>query len=306
MNFEVNDLFTSENQDEVKDVNSIESQDFQEVTEESGKDVTFASINPALIGYGATKIANIPAVKDFINDCKESIKEKISDAKDSISDFFKGLIGSDDVKSLSMGEYDTVPAYSQAMKNAHSYEQTLYSKEFSETREFGLDKCVEAAEEYFNAGVISEWSNLSTDQREGICCAYAEKVAEAFELEKFEGVTFEKMPEGTYGSNNGDGVVHLNSDLLNSVQTPLLLVDTITHELRHQYQKECINGGHDVSDEVRNEWSVAESIYTTNQPWAYDPWGYIYNPTEIDSRYAGETVVRELSSKIFNAAVGNV
>lgn len=30
-------------------------------------------------------------------------------------------------------------------------------------------------------------------------------------------------------------------------------------------------------------------------PWAEDPWGYKYNPLETDARYAGESVVREMT-----------
>lgn len=33
--------------------------------------------------------------------------------------------------------------------------------------------------------------------------------------------------------------------------SPLEIVNTITHELRHQYQNECINGYHNVPDEVK-------------------------------------------------------
>ena len=92
-------------------------------------------------------------------------------------------------------------------------------------------------------------------------------------------------------------------DRLNPLNTPFNLIHTITHELRHQYQSECVNGAHDVADEVRNEWAVASEIYTTDSAWCYDPWGYMYNPLEIDSRYAGETVVREISNHIFNNAI---
>ena len=84
------------------------------------------------------------------------------------------------------------------------------------------------------------------------------------------------------------------------METPLKLVDTITHELRHQYQSECVQRFHDVSEEVIKEWTKGYEIYTTNQPWAYDPWGYKYNPLEIDARYAGESVIRGMTKDFIN------
>ena len=73
------------------------------------------------------------------------------------------------------------------------------------------------------------------------------------------------------------------------------------HELRHQYQSEAIRGYHNVPDDVRQEWATAEQIYNYDQPYCYDPWGYTYNPLEIDARFSGETVVRNVTHDMFNA-----
>jgi hypothetical protein len=110
----------------------------------------------------------------------------------------------------------------------------------------------------------------------------------------------EALEPGVLGSNNGDGTIHLSEGLLSSENTPFLLIDTITHELRHQYQSECINGLHEVSEEVRNEWAMATLLYNYDDPTSFDPWGYKYNPLEIDSNYAGNTVVRNVTSQMFN------
>ena len=159
--------------------------------------------------------------------------------------------------------------------------------------------------EIFNPGVIDAWGSMTERERKAIALEYAERVAQAFELVNYEGVYIEKLEPGTLGYNNGDGTIHLTNDLLSSDTTPFLIMDTITHELRHQYQNECIRGYHDVPDEVRNEWAVATAIYNYDQPSCYDPWGYIYNPLEIDSNYAGNTVVRNVSSQMFNNVLNN-
>lgn len=303
MMYETND-FISPNDSELN--RDIEKNPEIERTQE-GRDYsadTHESISPSsatLIAYTAYKASEIPAIKEKINDCKETISEKFSDAKETVEEFI-GNIGKN-IKEFTAGVYESVKDYFDETKNADTQDIPLYSREFSETREFGIASCVEAAKEFFNEGVINEWANLSYNERAQICYLYADKVAESFELENYKGVIFEQMEPGTLGSNCGDGYIHLTMDLLNPINTPLNLIDTITHELRHQYQSECVEGYHDIADEVRNEWSLATEIYTTDAAWCYDPWGYMYNPLEIDSRYAGETVVRELTSQIFNDAI---
>lgn len=169
-----------------------------------------------------------------------------------------------------------------------------------ETRDFGLDKCSEAAKAIFTPEVIGNWSKYTNAEREAFVQQYAEKAAEAFKLHNFKKVVFERLSPGTNGYNNGDGVVHLSDRLLNKFETPLQLIDTVTHELRHQYQSEAIRGLHNISEQTRQEWKVAEKSYTTKAPWAADPWGYKYNPLEIDSRFAAETVVRNITKDYIN------
>jgi len=297
MSNEFNDLFTPEDlvkEDITQGANMAEMSDVTDVQQ----DMTHASISSTALAYGAYKAFHSSAVQDWVSEAKESFKEKVSDVADAAVDYIKEL--GEDIKDFSMGVYDSVKSFFTDSKETESKEFSTYSKEFSETREFGLDRCAEAAKEYFNPGVIADWMNLTDDQRAGICYAYADEVAKAFELENYGGVIFEDLGPGVLGSNNGDGTIHLTTDLLNPMMTPLNLIDTITHELRHQYQSECVAGLHDVADEVRNEWAMASQIYTTEDAWCYDPWGYMYNPLEIDSRYAGETVVREITSQMFN------
>lgn len=302
MSYENNDLYYPDSQEQVNDIDStVEGTERTEEVQEMRSDTPHMSFNPAMIAYGAYKVQEIQAVKDFVHECKESFSDKMSEARDTAVEFITHL--GDNIREFSIGVYDSVASFFQGSMHSEATEAVRYSREFSENREFGLEHCVEAAQEYFNPGVINEWSSLSDQQRAEICCGYADEVANAFELNEYNGVIFEQMEPGTFGYNNGDGYIHVSSALLASYQTPLNLVDTITHELRHQYQSECVEGHHDVSDKVRNEWTLANAIYTDQPAWCYDPWGYNYNPLEIDSRYAGETVVREITSIMFNDAI---
>lgn len=164
-----------------------------------------------------------------------------------------------------------------------------------ELREFGIEECTKSAKEIFTPEVIKKWVTFSPEKKRELCSQYAERVSKAFELVDYKGLVFERLEDGVMGYNRGDGIVQLTNKFLTSPFSPLEMIDTITHELRHQYQYEAMKGKHSISEDVRKEWIQANKDYTTEKPWALDPWGYKYNPLELDARYAGETVVRNLT-----------
>ncbi|MCD8297330.1 MAG: hypothetical protein LUC88_07140 [Prevotella sp.] len=244
-------------------------------------------IHPAAVAYGLHKMSEMPAVREVVDNCKDSISETFSDLGHKVSEFFSGIY--DNVKGFFAGNDSDAKAIEKLGGN------------FVEQRDFGLDKCTEAAKDIFNPGVIENWANLSLEQRKEIAGAYAAEVAGAFELQNFTGVYFEDLDPGVMGFNNGDGSIHLSNSLIAAWTSPLEIMNTITHELRHQYQFEAVSGYHDVADDVKKEWATAQEIYNYDQPYCYDPWGYTYNPLEIDARYAGETVVRNVTHDLINA-----
>lgn len=171
-----------------------------------------------------------------------------------------------------------------------------------ESRDFGIDKCVDAVKEIFSPELLRDWDSLDIRTKESLIKNYADEVAKAFELKNYDGVYFETMQPFLLGYNNGDGSIHLNdSYLTNNMISPLELIDTITHELRHQYQSEAVMGFHNIPEDVKKEWLVGFEEYTTSSPYVYDPWGYIYNPLEIDANYAGSTVIREITKDLINS-----
>lgn len=257
------------------------------VNQDAEKPNLASMIHPAIVAYGLHKLSEMPAVKEAVEGCKASISDTLSDWSHKIDEFFIGIY--DSVKDFFTGN----DADAKAIENLGS--------NFVEERDFGLDKCSEAAKEIFNPGVIENWANLSLEQRKEIAGAYAAEVANAFELQNFTGVYFEDLDQGVMGYNNGDGSIHLSNTLIAPWTSPLEIMNTITHELRHQYQFEAVQGYHNVADDVRKEWATAQEIYSYDQPYCYDPWGYTYNPLEIDARYAGETVVRNVTHDMINA-----
>lgn len=168
-----------------------------------------------------------------------------------------------------------------------------------DTREYGINECKDAAKRIFTPEMIEKWSELSPAEREKLAVEYGNEVARSFNLKEFRGVVFEPM-EGKNGYNRGDGIAYLSVHLVNGQNSPLQIVDTLTHELRHQYQMESIKGLHHIPAETRLEWIRGAQNYTSEMPWAEDPWGYKYNPLETDARYAGESVVREITKDYIN------
>lgn len=163
-------------------------------------------------------------------------------------------------------------------------------------REFGITKCVEAARDFFPPEVIYNWINCPIEERLKLAESYSYAVAEAFELKDFKGLYIEDMGLGVAGYNNGDGKIHVSEMLVNNQnETPFEVIDTIVHEMRHQYQMECMKGLHPIDEDTLEEWLAADQLYTNEQPYALDPWGYKYNALELDARYAGETVIREFT-----------
>lgn len=224
---------------------------------------------------------------EVINEVEEVEESKgvIGELLEGFSDFFKSI-------------YESIKDFFADSEEVTSEEYEKLSEELNEAREFGIQECSDAAIRIFTPEVIENWSTMSDAERRSLADAYAAEVAKAFDLENYTGVIIEQLDPGVLGYNNGDGSIHLSEELFASWTSPFQIIDTITHELRHQYQSECVDGLHDVPDSVREEWAVAFQIYNYDHPTCYDPWGYMYNPLELDSRYAGETVVRNLSNSL--------
>lgn len=298
MNYEFQDLEALKQG--IEELNQDVSQELSEGAKEM-RAMTGGQVGA--LAYGIQKISDIPAVNEKIQDCKEGFNHAVENAKEAITEF--GTRVTEGIKDYCCGVYENIKDFftggnREAVSDTQFPEMAKLSEGITEGREFGLEECSEAALEIFNPGVIAEWGSMTWEEKKDIACLYAEKVAEAFELESYKGVIIEDMGLGTLGSNNGDGTIHISESLFDAYNTPFQLVDTITHELRHQYQSECIRGEHDISEEVKNEWTMATAIYSYEEPNCFDPWGYSYNPLEIDSNYAGNTVVRNVTSQIFN------
>lgn len=243
--------------------------------------------HPSDAKHGLRTLSEMPDVKAVIDNCKASLRVNYPDISVLIDDLRGRIL--EDINEIIDSDFKDLDVF-----------KTL-GPHFIEERDFGLEKCSEAAKKFFPLGVIMGWVTLSAQERMVLSEVYANAVAKAFELVSYNDISYKELEPGVDGYNNGDGRLYLSKELLKPRNSPFEIIDTITHELRHQYQAESRIGHHNISDDVRREWIEADNMYNRGMSCYFNPWGYNYNPLEIDARYAGETVVRNLTHYLFNS-----
>ena len=218
----------------------------------------------------------------------------------------------EDLKDTSKELYEDVSDFAQEIKDTVNdvlglnESEDVKSEQSDAAREYGLHECAESAKEIITSDVINSWGTMSLEERNEIAQEYAAAIGEGLGI-NYKGIVWEEFDTSdgtyTYGYNQGDGYVHLNSDFLCDPSMLMQLVDTVAHEARHQLQTEAIADPErfGIDEATINEWAVGKLAYTTEMPSAYDPWGYTYNPLEIDSKYFGESMVREITKGLINA-----
>lgn len=223
----------------------------------------------------------------------KSIESTIEGMVDKVKDYWNEWFG----------DGNDVPSGSESTEGVSDVAPEASDK----AREYGLQECADAAKEIFTTDVISNWGLMDVETRNELVQQYAEAIGKGMDI-NFKGVVWEDMTSTdgtyTYGYNSGDGYIHLNPDFLVNPAMLMNLVDTVAHEARHQMQREAIDDPEKfgIDEATVKEWTAGFENYTQEMPSAYDPWGYQYNPVEIDARYFGESMVRELTKDIINNA----
>lgn len=197
---------------------------------------------------------------------------------------------------------DTKYEFNEIMDNCHKAVKELSDEN---PAEYHLRESIKSAEKVFTTEVITAWGKMSVEERNGCIQEYAHGVADALGI-NFKGIIFENLIETDecYGRNNGDGAIHLDTGFLYNPAMLMNLIDTIAHEEFHQFQMEACKNPEkfNIDEATIKEWRTGLMNYTDNDPTAYDPWGYFYNPLETGARHYGESVVRELTKDLVNKA----
>jgi predicted Fe-S protein YdhL (DUF1289 family) len=167
-------------------------------------------------------------------------------------------------------------------------ESVFWENEFKKSAE-----CERIAEEIFTLQVREQWVNYTEDERKVIIENYAQRIGQVFYGEReFWDKLFNKHPsiienfEYTakgFGASNGIGTIKVNPAFAASpVENYSVdkIIDTVTHEVRHEYQQLIENDPDEfgIPRRLLNEW---------NQPYIPDYpnyTGYYEQDVERDAR----------------------
>lgn len=150
--------------------------------------------------------------------------------------------------------------------------------------------------EVFTDEVISNWENLSDTEKINYLNEYLDKAGEALGIEVGDVIIEDlqaKYGEGTMGMNNGDGNVYIDISRINDLED---LLDTTTHEMRHQFQTEVIanpDAFPGISEDTVAEWEYEFGNYIEPQ---YDYEGYYNQAIEADARAFADEVLNDFKS----------
>ena len=154
----------------------------------------------------------------------------------------------------------------------------------------------------FSEDVLTNWSEMSLDEKSAKLNEYYIRAGENLGIDT-KGVIIEPMPCETpgmisFGYNSGDGYIHLNSDVVDDPTQLGQVLDTATHEMRHQFQNDALAAPYNFSDipqDVLNVWDYEMKHYINPD---YDYQGYYEQAIECDARDFSEDVLNAYMGKM--------
>ena len=155
----------------------------------------------------------------------------------------------------------------------------------------------------FSKDVLSNWTEMSLDKKSDILNEYYIHARENLGIETKGGIIKPIQSEQpgmiSFGYNLGDGYIHLNEAV---VEDPTLLgqvLNTTTHEMRHQFQNDALATLENFSNIQKNvldvwEYEMDPKNYISPD---YDYQGYYEQAIECDARDFSESVLSSYVQK---------
>lgn len=170
-------------------------------------------------------------------------------------------------------------------------------------REYGVSEGVAAVKDVFSPDVIQSWENYSTEQRAEKLEEFGRKISNALDIDEVS-TEFDVFEDGVLGYNKGDGAIHLRPEFAENPNLLIHAIDTIAHEIRHQFQSEAIKNPqkYGIDAGTLKEWKMAQAYYDSAD--GYNPLSYQYNPLENDSQEYGRSIVRSFCRDFAEIAYG--
>lgn len=163
--------------------------------------------------------------------------------------------------------------------------------------------------EVFTDEVISNWENLSVEERAEYLNEYYAKAGEALGINA-KGVYVDDLQAmygaGVQGVNCGDGYLGIDITMVEDPSCLEDLLNTTTHEMRHQLQTDALNNPDafpDIPAETLAEWQYEMDNYNDG---SYDFEAYESQAIEVDARAFGEEVVNDFIAEASNDTYSQV
>ena len=164
-----------------------------------------------------------------------------------------------------------------------------------------IETAADVMREVFTDEVISNWEHLSVDERAAYLNEYYARAGQALGIDT-KGVyvadLYEQYGYGTQGVNCGDGYLGIDIRLVSDSSKLGDLLNTTTHEMRHQLQTDALRNPSafpGISRETLEQWEYEFTNYISP---SYDYEGYHSQVIETDARAFAEEVVSEYVSDI--------
>ena len=185
------------------------------------------------------------------------------------------------------------------MTKLETFENKSYINEVDEVR---VNETAEIMADVFSEDVLANWSEMSLEAKSAKLNEYYIRAGENLGIAT-KGVIIEPMPCETsgmisFGYNSGDGYIHLNADVVDDPSQLGQVLDTATHEMRHQFQNDVLAAPYNFSDipqDVLNVWDYEMKHYINPD---YDYQGYYEQAIECDARDFSEDVLNAYMGKM--------
>jgi len=158
---------------------------------------------------------------------------------------------------------------------------SIDTENLREQRDYS-DLAAEGLNMIFTPEVISNWESLTVNERADRAGAYVEYLCRTFGIAIYE-VEFSDMGSGTFGSMDAsNNKMNINLRMLENPERLGKMLDTITHEARHQLQYEAAftDKEFNVDAGTAKEWKENWLNYIKSED---DPEGYRKQSIEADA-----------------------
>lgn len=202
----------------------------------------------------------------------------------------------DSVLDIFSGTLSTNKGFSEGVNEAPENKEIRNSEgvEYSEADLERIETAADIMGEIFTDEVISNWENLSVEERTAYLNEYYAQAGQAFGIDT-KGVyvadLYEMYGYCTQGVNCSDGYLGIDIRLVADSSQLGELLNTTTHEMRHQLQTDALRNPDafpDIPQETLEQW---EYEFTNYVDPSYDFEGYQSQAIETDARAFAEEVV---------------